>query len=126
MKILSTKLRFKALNIYTRYFSGDIMKRLLLGLVLAVTAFSASAQHHGWRHGHHGGHHGGGGWGWVVPAVVGGAVVYAATRPPVVVQQPQPIIVQQQPAEVVYIDGIAYKKQVMVINGQYQEVLVRL
>ncbi len=107
------------------------MKKILLGLVLAVTAATASAQHHGWRHGHHGGHHGGhfkngNNWNWVVPAIVGGAVVYAATRPPVVVQQPQPIVVQQPPVEVVYIDGIAYKKQVMVINGQYQEVLVRL
>ncbi len=102
------------------------MKKLLAGLVLSVLAVSANAQHHGWRHGHHGGHfkHGAG-WGWVVPAVIGGTVVYAATRPPVVVQQ-QPVIVQQLPAEVVYIDGIAYKKQVMVINGQYQEVLVRL
>ena len=100
------------------------MKRLLAGLALSVLAVSANAQHHGWRHGHHGGHHGGG-WGWVVPAVVGGTIVYAATRPPVVVQQ-QPVIVQQQPADVVYIDGIAYKKQIMVINSQYQEVLVRL
>jgi len=103
------------------------MKQILIGLVLAVTAATASAQHHGWRHGHHGGHfkHGNN-WNWVLPAVVGGAVVYAATRPPVVVQQPQPIIVQQAPMDVVYIDGIAYRKQVMVINGQYQEVLVRL
>jgi hypothetical protein len=100
------------------------MKRLLAGLMLSVLAVSANAQHHGWRHGHHG-HHGGSSWGWVVPAVIGGTVVYAATRPPVVVQQ-QPVIVQQPPAEVVYIDGIAYKKQVMVINGQAQEVLVRL
>jgi hypothetical protein len=110
------------------------MKQILIGLVLAVTAATASAQHHGWRHGHHGGHfnhggyykHSGNNWNWVLPAVVGGAVVYAATRPPVVVQQPQPIIVQQAPMDVVYIDGIAYRKQVMVINGQYQEVLVRL
>jgi hypothetical protein len=100
------------------------MKHILAGLVLTVAAVSANAQHHGWRHGYHG-HYGGNGWGWVVPAVVGGAVVYAATRPPVVVQQ-QPVIVQQPPAEVVYIDGIAYKKQIMVINGQTQEVLVRI
>lgn len=115
------------------------MKHILAGLVLAVTAVSANAQHqsnsmirgHGWvgpvqtQHHWHGGHHRGGGWGWVVPAVVGGAVVYAATRPPVVVQQ-QPVIVQQPPAEIVYIDGIAYRKQLMVINGQTQEVLVRI
>ena len=100
------------------------MKRFLAGVVLSVLAVSANAQHHGWRHGPHG-YQGGSGWGWVVPAVIGGTVVYAATRPPVVVQQ-QPVIVQQPPAEVVYIDGIAYKKQIMVINGQAQEVLVRL
>lgn len=100
------------------------MKKVIAGVILAVTAFSANAQHHGWRHGHHG-HHGGYGWGWVVPAVVGGAVVYAATRPPVVVEQ-QPVIVQQPPAEVVYINGVAYKKQTMIINGQAQEVLVRI
>jgi hypothetical protein len=115
------------------------MKKVLASLVLAVTAVSANAQHtsnsmirgHGWigpvqtQHHWHGGHRGGPGWGWVVPAVIGGTVVYAATRPPVVVQQ-QPVIVQQPPAEVVYIDGIAYKKQIMVINGQTQEVLIRI
>jgi hypothetical protein len=101
------------------------MKRVLLGLILAITAASASAQHHGWRHGHHGVYHGSNKWSWVLPAVIGGTVVYAATRPPVIIQQP-PVIVQQSPAEIVYIDGIAYRKQVMVINGQYQEVLVRL
>lgn len=100
------------------------MKKILASLLLSVLAVSANAQHHGWRHGH-GGYYGGNGWGWIAPAVIGGAVVYAATRPPVVVQQ-QPVIVQQQPVDVVYIDGIAYKKQIMVINGQYQEVLVRL
>ena len=34
-------------------------------------------------------------YGWVVPAVVGGAIVYEATRPPVVIQQ-QPVYIQQQ------------------------------
>lgn len=100
------------------------MKKVLAGLILAATAFSANAQHHGWKHGHHGHGHRSHNWGWVVPAVIGGTIVYAATRPPVVVQQ-QPVIVQQPPVEVVYIDGIAYKKQVMVINGQAQEVLVK-
>ena len=36
------------------------------------------------------------GWGWVAPALIGGAVVYAATRPPVVVQQP-PVVVANPP-----------------------------
>lgn len=100
------------------------MKKILAGLILTATAISANAQHHGWRHGHHGHAKHGNGWGWVVPAVIGGTIVYAATRPQVVVQQP-PVIVQQPSAEVVYIDGVPYKKQLMVINGQAQEVLVR-
>ena len=79
------------------------------------------AQHRPYPHHHH---HGGHGWGWVAPALIGGAVVYAATRPPVVVQQP-PVIVQQ-PFDVVYIEGVAYRKQVMLINGYYQEVLVKM
>jgi len=99
------------------------MKKFLVASLMVLAALPALAQHghYGWRHGHH---HGGGGWGWVAPALIGGAVVYAATRPPVVVQQP-PVVVQQQPT-VVYIDGVAYAKQWMQINGQWQEVLVRM
>ena len=108
------------------------MKKVIAALVLTATAFSANAQHssnsmirgHGWQGPQHHHYHRGNGWGWVVPAVIGGAVVYAATRPdPVIVQQP-PVVVQ--PSDIVYINGIAYRKQVMVVNGQYQEVLVRI
>jgi len=67
------------------------MKKLLIGSIIALTGFGAQA--HGPHHGHHGGYYGGG-WGWVAPAVISGAVVYAATRPPVV-QQP-PVVVQPQ------------------------------
>lgn len=97
------------------------MKKLIALLLITVSA-TAMAQHRPYPHHHH---HGGHGWGWVAPALIGGAVVYAATRPPVVVQQP-PVIVQQQPVDVVYIDGVAYRKQVMLVNGYYQEVLVRM
>ena len=63
------------------------MKKLLVAALIGLTAFGAQA--HGYRGGH--GHHGGG-WGWVAPALISGAVVYAATRPQtVVVQQPQPV-----------------------------------
>ena len=41
--------------------------------------------HGRWRHSHHGG------WEWVVPAVIGGVIVWQATRPP----EPQ-VVVQQQ------------------------------
>ena len=113
------------------------MKKVLIGLAIAATAFGASAQHtsnsmirgHGWQGPQH--HHHARGNGWIVPALIGGAVVYAATRPdPVIVQQPQIIVQQpvviQQPSDIVYINGFAYRKQIMVVDGQYQEVLVRL
>lgn len=62
------------------------MKRLFLSLLLLV-AIPAMAQHR--HHGHH--YHGHSSWGWVAPAIIGGAIVYGATRsapPPVVYQQP--------------------------------------
>lgn len=106
------------------------MKKLAIALILSSVAVAGFAQHRpGYGYGHH--HHGGGGWGWVAPALIGGAVVYAATRPPVVVQQP-PVVVQQPPVvynqnpQIVYIDGVAYTKQWVQMNGQWQEVLVRM
>lgn len=98
------------------------MKKLLAFLALTASSLAlASPHHHGHRHHHRHwvappAHH------WVVPALIGGAVVYAATRPdPVVVQQPTVVL---QPNQVV-IDGVIYTKQIMVINGVTQEVLVR-
>ena len=70
------------------------MKKVLTALALLAIAGTASAQ---WHHGYHGGYWRGGCWGcggWVAPAVIGGAVVYAATRPapppPSVVYVPNP------------------------------------
>ena len=61
------------------------MKKILL---ILLTLLSINVYAEGWRHG--GGHYVyRPGWGWVVPAVVGGAIVYEATRPNVVVVQPQ-------------------------------------
>ena len=106
------------------------MKKVLIGLAIAATAFGASAQHtsnsmirgHGWQGPQH--HHHARGNNWIIPALIGGAVVYAATRPdPVIIQQP---VVIQQPIDIVYINGIAHRKQIMIVNGQYQEVFVRL
>ena len=105
------------------------MKTKILAAVLAMSPLSGMAQHHhGMRHFDHHQHHRGGGWGWVAPAVIGGAVVYGLTRPaPVVVQQPvyiqQPVVVDQP--QVVIIDGVAYTKQIMIVNGVAQEVLIR-
>jgi hypothetical protein len=75
------------------------MKKVLAGVVLALATLPAMAQ---WHHGHHGyrGGYYGGGWGWVVPAVIGGAVVYGATRPDPVIVQQQPVIVQNPPTVV--------------------------
>lgn len=104
------------------------MKAKILASILFLLPLSAMAQHHhGFRHFDHHQHYRGG-WGWVAPAVIGGAVVYGLTRPaPVVVQQP--VYVQQPPVvvqpQVVIIDGIEYTKQTMIINGVSQEVLVR-
>ena len=106
------------------------MKTIIVSAILGMLALPVAAQH---RHGpmpHHGpyGYRWAPNWGWVAPAVIGGAVVYGLTRPdPVVVQQP---IYVQQPqqfgqSQVVMIAGIAYTKQVMVINGVAQEVLIR-
>ena len=106
------------------------MKKVLIGLAIAATAFGVNAQHtsnsmirgHGWQGPQH--HHHARGNNWIIPALIGGAVVYAATRPdPVIVQQP---VVIQQPIDIVYINGIAHRKQIMIVNGQYQEVFVRL
>jgi len=74
------------------------MKKMLAILLLTISA-SAFAQHYGnhWHHGHRGVNH----WGWIAPAVIGGAVVYAATRPSVVVQQPPSVVYVPQPNQLV-------------------------
>ena len=96
------------------------MKKVLLGFILA-TSFAGNAI----ADGHHGGyyHHGGGnGWGWVAPAVIGGAVVYAVTRPQtVVVQQPQVVYVPQ-PAAVPY--GYHYENLLDANCNCYRTVLI--
>ncbi len=66
------------------------MQKLFIILTLCL-AGTAHAQHRPYPHHHH--HHGGS-WGWVVPAIIGGAVVYGATRPstpppPTVIYVPQ-------------------------------------
>lgn len=95
------------------------MRKLFFILCLLMFSTTAFAQHRHFHPHHHRHwiappiHH------WVVPAIVGGAVVYAATRPdPVIVQQPLQ-------SNHVVIDGIVYVKQVMIINGVQQEVLVK-
>ena len=60
--------------------------KYLIAIILSALALTANAQypHHNHRHS--------GGWGWVAPAIIGGTIVYGATRPvnpPLVVYQPQ-------------------------------------
>jgi hypothetical protein len=109
------------------------MKQFLIGLIsvvgLTLTTPAMSQHRHGIRHypGHVHNYHVHRHWhphyGWVIPAVVGGTVVWATTRP-------NPIIVQTQPTRIesnqLVIDGVLYEKQIMNINGVEQEVFVRV
>lgn len=75
-----------------RYYikQGDIiMKRLLVTVLLGLSAFGAQAHPYGY-YGH------GPRYGWVAPFVIGGAVGYALTRP----VPPPPVVVYQQPVPV--------------------------
>lgn len=57
------------------------MNKLLLIILLALSA-SAMAGPHGYRHGHEHGHWSrgySGAWVWMVPKVIGVAIVYEAT-----------------------------------------------
>jgi len=71
------------------------MKKILL-VVLMTIATAAVAQPGHFRHGHyHGGHWQRGhsdNWVWMVPAIIGGAIVYEASRQP----PPPTVIIQQQ------------------------------
>lgn len=101
--------------------------------ILAMSAlFACSPVQAQWHH-HGGYYHGYRGYGcggcWIGPAVIGGVIGYELSRPaPIIVQQP-PVIVQQPPVivnpEIRYVDGIAYRVQIMNINGINQEVLVK-
>jgi hypothetical protein len=83
------------------------MKKAIAVLFLTVLSLSAFAGPHGYHgsalrvqhHGHvvHSSHwrHHSGGWNWMVPAIIGGAVVYEISKNQQSQPQP-PIIVQQQ------------------------------
>ncbi len=65
--------------------------KYLITIILTALALTANAQHHR-PYPHHG--HGGNGWGWVAPALIGGAIVYGATRPNT---PPPPVVYQTSP-----------------------------
>lgn len=85
--------------------------------------YHGSALHRPHHHHHHYHHDRHNPWGWVGPAIISGAVVYAITRPPVVSAPP---VISAPPVDIIYIDGVAYRKQWIQVNGAYQEVLVRM
>jgi len=65
--------------------------KYLITIILSVLALTANAQH---RHHHHHGHGGSNSWGWLAPAIIGGAIVYGATRPS---NPPPPVVYQTGP-----------------------------
>jgi len=76
------------------------MKKLLVILLMTLCASAMAQRHHGggyWGRGY------GGGWQWMVPTIIGGAIVYEVARQqpvyvqqPVIIQQQQPVLVQPQ------------------------------
>jgi hypothetical protein len=100
------------------------MKKLVL-LILLMCSTITHADH--WRHGG-GRYYWHPGYGWVAPAVVGGLIVYEATRPPVTVIQQQPVYIQQTypPAQPVYPAPAGYHWEAL-LDGNcncYRTVLV--
>jgi hypothetical protein len=99
------------------------MKKILAIALLTLVATTASAQYHHQqqyqqhRHHHRPGHS-------IVPFVLGavvGGVIIESQRQSVIVQ---PTVIADP--NIAYIDGQIYRKEVMFINGSYQEVLVRV
>lgn len=79
-------------------FTGSsAMKTILLAALIAMLSASPSYAD-GSRGGHGGGH--GGRWNgaWIVPALIGGALIYDLARPQTVYIEPAPIYVQPAPA----------------------------
>ena len=81
-----------------------MMEKTKIGIIailavafLSTSAFAGRGGHgsdyraHGYGGGHWARGHGGNGWMWVVPAIVGGVIVYEVNRQP----PPQTIIIQQ-------------------------------
>ena len=99
--------------------------KFLATLIVSLVTISASAQH---RHHHHHPVYPSRHYDWVAPLVIGGIAGYAIANrpaPPVVVQTP-PNYVYSNPPDLIYIDGVAYRRERMYINGVWQDVLVRL
>ena len=95
------------------------MKKLLIVLLLTVSATAFAQHNHHWRH--HGHRNVGPGFGyWIAPLVIGGVVGAAIAKenqqPPVFIQQPQAVIIQRQPVctewkEIQQSDGQVYRER---------------
>ena len=99
------------------------MKKILTIALLTLVATTASAQYHHHQRQYQQQHHQRHGHS-IVPFVLGAVVagvIIESQRQPVIVQ---PAIVADP--NVAYIDGQIYRKEVIFINGSYQEVLVRV
>ena len=86
------------LELSLQHLQETLVKKFLIVLLMTL---SATAMAHGrggyWARGY------GGAWQWMVPTIIGGAIVYEVARQqpvivqqPVVVQPPQPVVVQPQ------------------------------
>ena len=83
------------------------MKKILLIALLAILsttpAYADGGNGRGWGRGGGGRGGGGNGW-WIVPALIGGALIYELTQPQPAYVQPAPVYVQPAP---VYAPNVA-------------------
>ena len=106
------------------------MKKLFLIALLSVLSTTPALADRGYYRG--GGH--GGGWGgaWIVPALIGGAILYDVTRPRTIFVEPSPVYVQPSPVYIqpapTYAPGVSSLQQPWYFcpgaNGYYPYVSV--
>jgi hypothetical protein len=106
LPILRARFICQANQFILKFIGSHIMKKLILAIIaiLSIAPVYADGRHGGGHGGGRGDWGRGGGWGWgnnwIVPALIGGAVVYDLTRPQTIYVQPAPIYVQP---DVVYV-----------------------
>lgn len=101
------------------------MKKILLLVFLGILTTTPVYADRGYRDGHGGGSHGGhgGGW-WILPALIGGALLYDLAQPRPVYVQPPPVYVQPPVDDPGYAPSVAptpvqYWYFCPVANGYY-------
>jgi len=94
------------------------MKKILVSLIIGTSLFSGVANADGYHHGYRGG------YGWMAPLIIGGAVGYTIAQPrTVVVQQPQ-VVYLPQPAAPPVPYGYHYENILDANCNCYRSVLV--